>query len=330
MGARNLKPLSLDSDLLPVLRAIPALSLQQNAPLAPLTRFGIGGPADLLAETSDPQAFVAASRVCRASAVPFYIIGDGSNLVVSDSGFRGVVLRFAAKGLAAEGAAIMADAGARLQDLVDLSIARGLAGLETLTGIPGSVGGAVYGNAGAYGRSICESVSCVEFLEGEDLRRFSNADCRFEYRESIFKQNKDWMILRARFDLAPGDAAELRRRADEIMKVRNEKFPPTMKCAGSIFKNLLAANLPERVVAEIPAPAIREGKVAAAFFLDRVGSKGMRRGGIEVASYHANLIYNTGGGTAGELRGLIVELRDRVYESFGIDLEEEVQYLGEW
>lgn len=322
--------MNFNSGLLTALRAIPSLALQEDAPLAPLTRFGMGGPADLLAEAADPQAFVAAVRACRASGVPFYIIGDGSNLVVSDFGFRGAVLRFAAKGLQADGTSITADAGAPLQELVDLSIARGLAGLETLAGIPGSVGGAVYGNAGAYGHAISESVNCVEFFDGEDLRRFSNADCRFEYRESIFKQSKDWMILRSRFDLAPGDAAELRRRADEILKVRNEKFPPTMKCAGSIFKNQLAAELPERVVAQIPPQAIRDGKVAAAFFLERVGAKGMQRGGIEVASYHANLIYNAGGGTAAELRELILELRDRVRDGFGIDLEEEVQYLGEW
>jgi UDP-N-acetylmuramate dehydrogenase len=103
-----------------------------------------------------------------------------------------------------------------------------------------------------------------------------------------------------------------------------------MKCAGSIFKNLMVANLPEKAAAQIPPEAIREGKVASAFFLERAGAKGMRRGGIEVASYHANLIYNTGGGTAADLRDLIVELRERVHGMFAVELEEEVQYLGEW
>jgi len=322
--------MSISLNLLAALRSIPSLALFEDVPLAPLTRFGIGGPADLLVETGEPQAFVTALETCRVSAVPLYIIGDGSNLVVSDSGFRGIVLRFAAKSLKAEGNIVQADAGARLQELIDFSIAHGLAGLETLAGIPGSVGGAVYGNAGAYGRSICEAVSCVEFFDGRGLRSFSNTECRFEYRESIFKQNKDWMILRARFELLPGDAIGLRQRADEIMRIRDTKFPPTMKCAGSIFKNLMVANLPEKAAAQIPPEAIREGKVASAFFLERAGAKGMRRGGIEVASYHANLIYNTGGGTAADLRDLIVELRERVHGMFAVELEEEVQYLGEW
>ena len=325
-----MKFMPLDPALLAALGSIGGLVLRENVPLSRLTRFAIGGPADLLAETRDPGAFTAAVRACRASGLPFYIIGDGSNLVVSDQGFRGVVLRFAARGLRVEGTRIFADAGVSLQELVDFSVAHGLEGLETLVGIPGSTGAAVYGNAGAYGHSISERIAAVEFFDGEVLRSFSNAECRFEYRESAFKQHKDWMILSVELELSPGDGAELGRRAAEIVRVRNEKFPPTMKCAGSIFKNLLAAELPNGVVAGIPAQAIREGKVASAFFLDQVGAKGMRRGGIEVASYHANLIYNTGSGTAAELRSLITELRERVKARFGIELEEEVQYLGEW
>lgn len=321
--------MSLDHNLLPALRAIPSLNLRENVPLARLTRFSIGGPADLLVETSVPEAFIAAIRACRASGLPFYIIGDGSNLVVSDLGFRGVVLRFVARDIRAEGNRIFADAGAPLQHLVDFSIDRGLAGLETLTGIPGSVGAAIYGNAGAYGHSISERVTEVQFFDGENPRLFTNAECRFDYRESIFKKDKDWMILNAVLELSQGDDAELRRRADEIFKIRNEKFPPTMKCAGSIFKNLLVANLPAEVAAALPAHAVREGKVASAFFLEQVGAKGMTRGGIQVADYHANLIYNAGAGTATDLRALIAELRDRVRARFGIVLEEEVQYLGD-
>lgn len=316
-------------DLTPALRAIAGLTLRENAPLAELTRFGIGGPADLLVEAADAAAFLAAVRACRASGQPFYVIGEGSNLVVSDRGYRGVVLRLAARTLSAEGTRIFADAGAGLQELVDFAVARGLQGLQTLAGIPGSVGAAVYGNAGAYGHSISEGVTRVEFFDGNAIREFASSECRFGYRESIFKSHKDWIILRVHLELAPGDAAALRRRADEIMRVRDEKFPPAMKCAGSIFKNLLAADLPGPVAAAIPPEAIREGKVAAAYFLEQVGAKGRGLGGVQVASYHANLIYNSGGGTAGDLRALIDDLRARVQERFGILLDEEVQYLGE-
>jgi UDP-N-acetylmuramate dehydrogenase len=120
----------------------------------------------------------------------------------------------------------------------------------------------------------------------------------------------------------------LRETAGSILKIRNEKFPVTMKCAGSIFKNLLLADLPTDAAAQVPARAVREGKVPAAWFLEQVGAKGMARGDIHVAAYHANLIYNGGTGTAADLCALIRELKTRVAERFGIELEEEVQYVG--
>jgi UDP-N-acetylmuramate dehydrogenase len=310
------------------LAAIPNLTVSNQIPLSRYTRFGIGGPADLYAETGSAEAFIAALGVARSSGIPTMVIGGGTNLIVSDSGYRGIVLRYRGDRLLAANGRISADGGASLQDLVDFAIGRGLAGLETLSGIPGSVGAAIYGNAGAYGHSISERVLKVRFFDGAALRIFDNQECQFQYRESIFKQRKDWMILSVELRLDPADAAALRSTADEILKVRNEKFPVTMKCAGSIFKNLLLLELPAAVAAQVPAAAVREGKVPAAWFLDQVGAKGMTRGEIHVATYHANLIYNAGAGTAADLCALIAELKARVGERFGIDLEEEVQYVG--
>ena len=120
----------------------------------------------------------------------------------------------------------------------------------------------------------------------------------------------------------------LRRAADDIVKIRNEKFPPTMRCAGSIFKNFLIAGLPSDVAAQVPELVVREGKIPAAWFLEQIGAKGMTRGDIQVASYHANLVYNRGAGTAADLCALIDELKARVRDRFGIQAEEEVQYVG--
>ena len=197
-----------------------------------------------------------------------------------------------------------------------------------MTGIPGSVGAAVYGNAGAYGHSIQERVRMVRFIDGEAIREFDNAGCQFHYRESIFKRNKQWIILSATLEMETGDAAALYEAADRILTTRNRKYPPTMRCAGSIFKNFLLAELPPQVAAEIPPPVIIEGKVPSAWFLEQVGAKGMKQGGIEVADYHANLIYNAGGGTARDLVTIVCELKDRVRQRWGIPLEEEVQYVG--
>jgi UDP-N-acetylmuramate dehydrogenase len=310
------------------LAAIPNLTISTSEPLWRHTRFGIGGPADLYAETNSTEAFIAALAAARASGIETVVIGGGTNLIVSDEGFRGIVLRYRGAQLESHGICVQAEAGAELQDLVDFTVNRGLKGLETLAGIPGSVGAAVYGNAGAYGHSISERVVEVRFFDGEGVRVFANQDCRFQYRESIFKSRKEWIIFSTRLLLEPADAAALRGTAADIVKVRNEKFPVTMKCAGSIFKNLMFSELPANAAAEVPARVVREGKVPSAWFLEQVGAKGMRRGQIQVAAYHANLVYNEGAGTAADLCALIDELKTRVGDRFGIFLEEEVQYVG--
>ncbi len=310
------------------LTAIPDLAVLPGAPLSRYTRFAIGGPADIYAETPSAEAFIAALHVARQSGQDYVVIGGGTNLIVSDDGFRGIVLRLTAQRILAAGERVMADGGAVLQDLVDFTVERGLKGLETLAGIPGSVGAAIYGNAGAYGHSISERVLAVRFYDGRDVRVFDNAACEFHYRESIFKRHKDWIIFSTELLLEKADASELRKISDDIVQVRNEKFPVTMKCAGSIFKNLLLADLPDGVAAQVPAQVIREGKVPAAYFLEAVGAKGMSRGDIHVASHHANLIYNGGAGTAADLRALIAELKARVQQKFSLTLEEEVQYVG--
>ncbi|MCW5977382.1 MAG: UDP-N-acetylmuramate dehydrogenase [Bryobacteraceae bacterium] len=310
------------------LSAIPNLTVSQNVALSRYTRFGLGGPAAALAEASTPEAFVAAIELARASGLPWTIVGGGTNLIVSDRGFPGLVLRLTAAAISADGSRVRADAGASLQDLVDFTIGAGLAGLETMTGIPGSVGAAVYGNAGAYGRSISQSASRVRFFDGAAIREFDNAECEFAYRESVFKRRKECVIFSVELSLQPADHAELRQRADEILRVRNQKYPPTMKCAGSIFKNLLLDDLPEAVAGQVPPAVVREGKVPAAYFLDQVGAKGTQRGDIHVADYHANLIYNAGAGAADDLVSLVDDLKARVRRKFGLELEEEVQYVG--
>jgi UDP-N-acetylmuramate dehydrogenase len=310
------------------LAEIPNLTVFTNTPLAGYTRFGIGGPADLYAETVSVEAFLAALAAARASGMETMVIGGGTNLIVSDAGFRGIVLRYRGDGLLAANGRVQADAGAELQRLVDFAIERGMAGLETLAGIPGSVGAAIYGNAGAYGHSIAERVMRVRFYDGRAVRVFDHEACQFRYRESIFKSHKEWVIFSTELRLEPADTRALRETADGILKVRNEKFPVTMKCAGSIFKNLILKDLPADAAAQVPGAAVREGKVPAAWFLEEVGAKGVSRGDIRVAPYHANLIYNAGAGTATDLCALIQELKGRVAQRFGIHLEEEVQYVG--
>jgi UDP-N-acetylmuramate dehydrogenase len=303
------------------------LSILESVPLTRYTRFEVGGPARILADAGNEAALAEVLGAIEESGEQYAIIGGGTNLVAGDQGFPGVVVRYTNAALEFAGDTVIVAAGAVLQDLVNASIARGLKGLETMTGIPGWVGGAVYGNAGAYGHSIQERVVSVRYLERGCVREISNADCEFGYRESRFKRRKDWVILSATLSLEAADARELHAAADGILKIRNEKYPPTMRCAGSIFKNLLWRDLPEGVRAQVPAAVVREGKVPSAYFLEQAGAKGLRRGSVRVADYHANLIYNEGGGTAHEVSELIAELKHRVHDRFGLDLEEEVQFL---
>jgi UDP-N-acetylmuramate dehydrogenase len=310
------------------LASIPNVSISEHVPLSQHTRFGIGGSARLYVEAASGTALHSALGAVQSSGANYTVIGAGTNLIVSDAGFDGIVLRFTAQKISSDGATVRAEAGAELQALVDYSIDHGLRGLETMTGIPGSVGAAVYGNAGAYGHSIDERVEQVRVLDGDAERSFTASECQFRYRESIFKRHKERVILNVTLAMTPAPAAELRQTADDIFKVRLAKYPSDMKCAGSIFKNLILAELPESVRLQIPERVIREGKAPSAYLLEQVGAKGMRCGGVRVADYHANLIYNAGGGSARELCGLIDELKSRVRARFGLELEEEVQYVG--
>lgn len=307
---------------------IPDLQVSENHPLSELTRFGIGGPARVFADAPSEEAFVEALHCVAESGLPWMVIGFGTNLVVHDLGYEGIAIRYCGAAIRTEGARIFVEAGAELQSLVDFAVKRGFAGLERMTGIPGQVGAAIYGNAGAYGSSTSDFVRTVRYFDGVKVREFDNAGCEFRYRSSVFKHRKDWLILSAEMEFAVADAAVLKAKADEIRATRDAKYPPSMMCAGSIFKNLILAELPKDVQAQVPPAVVKGGKVPSAWFLDITGVKGMRAGGIRVADYHANLIYNEGGGTARELVDTIDELKRRVRERFGVVLEEEVQFVG--
>jgi UDP-N-acetylmuramate dehydrogenase len=311
------------------LGAIPNLNVRPSEPLAPHTRFQIGGPAALFCDTADPNALIQALAATDVRlGIPRMIIGGGTNLVVSDTGFDGIVLRYVGSRIRQNGLTLHVDSGAVLQDVVDTANALGLMGLQTMTGIPGYLGGAIYGNAGAYGHSIQEIVESVEAYDDGCVVTIMNRECNFRYRESTFKDFKDLIIISATLRFEAGDPVELKKISAGIRAIRDAKYPPTMRCAGSIFKNLFFADLPARVQSEIPASVVREGKVPSAWFLEQTGVKGLRRGDIQVASYHANLIYNDGAGTALDLVAVIQDLKNRVRARFHIELEEEVQYLG--
>jgi UDP-N-acetylmuramate dehydrogenase len=287
----------------------------RNVPLREYSNFRIGGPADYFFEAGSRDELRAGLQAARECGLSAYVIGGGFNLLFADAGFRGLILRNTARGLSLDpaGPRIRAESGTVLSDLVRFAAESGLEGLEFLAGIPGSVGGAVTGNAGAFGRCTGDFLGEALLLGPENAeRRVPSGDLGFSYRHSRLKSGRE-TVLEAAFDLKPGLPAAIRSKINEHLALRAEKHPPRdMAYAGSYFKN----------------PVLPDGtRKPAGQLLEQVGAKEARVGEAAVYSGHANFLYNAGNATARDVLALAALLKKRVKEAFGIDLEEEVVAL---
>ncbi|HOT28423.1 MAG TPA: UDP-N-acetylmuramate dehydrogenase [Candidatus Ozemobacteraceae bacterium] len=294
--------------------------LQKDVPLAPFTTFRIGGPAQLFLEANDEAELAAAVRLALAKRIPFFLLGGGSNLVISDQGIEGLVIRNRAReGHIVDAAAglLTASTGHTLWDVVQLAQRSGLTGFETLAGIPGSIGGALYGNAGAYGKCIGDLLVAADVLDPSngEIHRVDASFFEFGYRTSALKR-KPGIVLRATFRLSQGDPKAILAQMEDILAQRHSKHPPIeVGCAGSFFKNL------------DPNPGEARRR-AAGEVLEKAGAKEMTVGGASVYAKHANFIVNYGKATAADVRNLALLLKSKVMEMFGIELHEEVLYVG--
>lgn len=303
-----------------------------NLLLSALTTLKIGGQAKYLLNVKSEQELTGALNFVQQQKIPWYVIGDGSNIVASDKGFKGLIIKIDIKKFDVEGPNVTVGAGNNLLDFIFRLNHLGLAGLEKMAGIPGTVAGAVYGNAGAYGQEIKDKITKVKILSQNNVRWISKSDCQFSYRESIFKKKKNWIIVQAAFNLQRSDPKELIKTSKDIIKLREQKYRPGLLCPGSFFKNIVLADLPlkarQSLIQKVPKDKIMYGKIPAGYLLEQVGAKGMQMGGIKVAEHHGNLFYNTGKGKASDIRKLAVLLKNKIEKEFGIELEEEIQYLG--
>jgi UDP-N-acetylmuramate dehydrogenase len=278
------------------------------------TSIGVGGPADALVF---PESAAEAGRVVsllRAAGVPVFFMGNGTNLIVRDGGFRGAIV--STKGLRSvrleergEGrAAIHAEAGAGLAEVVALAAKEGLEGMEFCAGIPGSVGGGIRMNAGAYGSEMKDVLESVDLLNGEgNIKSCGRSALQFEYRNLALPEGA--CVLGGVFDLARGDREAVEGRIREILRTRSGKHPLQYRSAGSVFKNPKG----------LPAGRI----------IDEAGLKGLTLGGARVSEMHGNFIVNLGSATSKDIIGLIELVREKVREKRGIDLEPEVKIIGE-
>jgi UDP-N-acetylmuramate dehydrogenase len=286
----------------------PAAKLDE--PLRRYTAWKIGGPADALLEPKSTEELIEAVEKAREHGVPVTVLGGGTNVLVLDGGVRGLTIRLAKALTNVEvgGTSVTADAGVLYPVLANTTAARGLAGLEFATGIPGTVGGAVYMNAGAYGSETREVLVWADVFRDGGVVRMTNGELDLSYRHSTLQENPDWIVLRANYALSPGDPEELKARIKEFRAQRMNGSPNKPSC-GSTFKR------PEN---DFP------GRV-----IEAAGLKGTRVGQLEVSPVHANYLVNHGGGTAKEALKLIELVRERVRERLGIELEAEVRVLGE-
>jgi UDP-N-acetylmuramate dehydrogenase len=304
----------------------PPVRLRKNVRLAPLSTFRIGRRAARFCRVHTPEELLATVRWANRARLPCRVFAGGSNIVFPDHTVEKLLIQVSGGRVVFRGRRCVADAGVPLGEVIEQAMARGLKGLETLSGIPGTIGGAVVGNAGAYGHSISEIITRVEVWDGSRLRFLARRECDFAYRESIFKK-KPLVLLRVALAFRRGRRAALRRVSREIIRVRRKKYRPGLRCPGSFFKNVLVKEVSKASLGRIDRGKIIEGKIPAGYLLEKAGAKGTRVGGIVIAPFHGNLFINRGGATARDVRRLARNLKRRVRRRFGIRLEEEIRYF---
>jgi len=307
------------------------ISIQENVNLAPFTSFGIGGPARYLANASSLDELREALLFARGEGLPFGVLGGGTNLLVGDGGFHGVIVRLDMEGIVRAGERVTAEAGADLNALIKRTAGWGLAGMEPLAGIPGLVGGAVRGNAGAYGACIGEFSARVLALEtgGLELVTLEREECRFSYRNSRFKGDPRLIVLSVELTLSPGDPGEILAKAEATIAKRTARGLQCSKSVGSFFMNPVVAD-PEliRRFESDQQVRCRESRIPAGWLIDQAGLRNLRVGDAMVSALHANYLINAGQATAEEVVRLASLIKRKVAATMGVELQEEVSCLG--
>ncbi len=287
-------------------------NIKFNEPLASYTTYKIGGPARYFVMAKNKDILVKAINFAKEKNLPYFILGGGSNILVSDSGFIGMIIKIDMRKIAInkKKKQIIADAGASLSEIIQKAVSKGLTGMEFAYGLPGTLGGAIRGNAGCFGKEINQFVQSVEVLRKGEIKIFSSPQCQFDYRQSIFKKDKDLIILSALLKLQEGNSRQAKKLMQKHLSYRKEKHPLDYPSAGCVFKN--------------PPGAF------AGILIDQAGLKGKTIGGAQISEKHSNFIINKGGAKAKDVYQLMKLAQGEVYKKFKIRLEPEIQLLGEF
>ena len=305
-------------------------NIQKNIPLKVHTTFKIGGSAEYFLTASKKDDVVSAIQLAKKIKLPIFVFGGGSNLLVADKGIRGLVIKIEnSADIYVKDNDMIVHAGVPMKALVEVSIRNSLAGLEWAGGLPGTFGGAIRGNAGAFGGEMKDAIFSVEALDNRlVLRQLNHTQCQFAYRTSIFKK-KNWIILSATVRLKKGNKKQLQDIAKSHIAYRQEKHPLEYSNAGSVFKNIPVKGLAPKYQKEF-ADKIKQDPfliVPAAWFIIGAGLAGKKIGGAQISKKHSNYIVNTGKATAKDVLLLIQTVKKKVKQKYGINLEMEVQYV---
>lgn len=306
------------------------VEIKKNISLALYTTFKIGGLADYFCVVKNVEELKDVLQQANKKSWKIFILGGGSNLLISDKGFRGLVIKmncdFVDK---KENGLYEVGAGTLLAKLLAETIKNNLTGLEWGIGIPGTLGGAICGNSGAYGHSIAESIITVKVLDLKKLKTktFRIKDCEFEYRRSIFKENNQYVILSAEMQFYKGEGDKIKESFLKYSGERKNKIPP-YPSAGCVFKNISVDDMTYEFLNKIPPEKIKGGKIPVGYLIEQCGLKGKRIGGAEISSQHANFIVNFNKAKAIDVLELINLVKNEVKNQFSVNLQDEICYLG--
>lgn len=302
-----------------------SLTIQEHVPLAPLTTFGIGGSALYFAGVKNEDDIREALLWARKFNLSHVVLAGGSNVLIPDEGLKALVMHMEGDSFAITDGELSADAGCNLLTLIRAASDEGLGGWEGLAGIPGSIGGAVRGNAGAFGSEIKDVLVNVRALHAETLetQEFTIGDCAASYRTSFFKRNPEWIITRVTVRLTPTNAAESMARVNNTIAERERRHIQNVQAAGSYFVNPVAPKEVQELFEQEKGMKSREGRVPAGWLIEKSGMKGASVGGAQASMQHPNYIVNIGGAKAVDVKLLAEQIKDAVEAKFSIRLKEE-------
>ncbi|MCK9597302.1 MAG: UDP-N-acetylmuramate dehydrogenase [Candidatus Paceibacterota bacterium] len=303
--------------------------IKRNVSLKNHSTFRIGGIAKYFFEAENKEEILKAIKTAKKSHLPFFILGGGSNILFSDKRFNGLIIKINNQDLKIKKNVIIAGAGIKLSRLVLESARHNLSGLEWAAGLPGTLGGAIYGNAGAFSKSIKDSVKSIKVFDAKisKIKNLSAKQCKFGYKESIFKKNRNLVIISCELILKKGN---LKEEITKAISQRKKTQPLNFPSAGCIFKNYLGKIKNRKIVLKYPELEMFNEKIIipAGFLIEKCGLKGKKIGGAQISKLHANFIINTNDAKAKDVLKLINLIEKKVKKEFKISMEKEIQIFN--